>query len=249
MKFEAIKLECTKEGYPNSNRTKDFWYVKCCIEPNSSALDKSIQLMIKKESEKLAELVSPKAANDSTLDRTEERILANSIAGILAEYSWKTFLNFCTNKLLVQETTFEESKNQIDLITLKSKMKIEVRSSFPYNGINFAICHNPKQFDILGPYHNDYKPSEPEKDLYLRTLYYVKDYRDFLNKFLFDTTEIYLTGGATWDMMFDENCSLNKDLVPEDENTDVKSNYRVVPFQYALDTMEILKLIKKEENE
>ena len=98
-------------------------------------------------------------------------------------------------------------------------------------------------------FSNSVPPWEPEKDLYLRTLYHVKDYGDFLNKFLFDKTEIYLTGGATWDMMFEKNCSLVKDLIPEDENTNVKSNYRVVPFQYALDTMEILKLIKKEENE
>jgi len=249
MNFEAIKLICSNTNYKETKRLKDFWYIKCSLNFKTSSLDKSIQSMIKSEGEKLAGKVFPGAANDSKIDREDERILANSIAGLLAEYCWKCFLNMCTPNLLVQETKFEDAKNQIDLITLKSNTKIEVRSSFPRNGIDFAICHEVKQFDILGPYSNEYKPSEPEKDLYLRTLYHVQSYNDFLKKFLSEGMEIYLTGGATWDMMFDEKISLVKDLIPEDGLQKIESKYRVVPFQHALDTMEILKLIKEKENE
>lgn len=248
MNFEAIKLNCDL-AFSDTKRQKEFWFVKCTLDFKTSTLDKSIQKMIKSEGENLAGKVFSGAANESNFSREDKRILANSIAGLLAEYCWKCFLNMCTPNILVQETKFEEAKNQIDLKTLKSNLKIEVRSSFPRNGIEFAICHKDKQFDILGPYSNNYKPSEPEKELYLRTLYHVKNHEDFLEKFLREGIEIYLTGGATWDMMFDEETSLTKDLIPEDSNQSVVSKYRVVPFQHALHTIEILNLIKKKENE
>lgn len=249
MNFEAIKLNCRDTAFKDTNREKDFWFVKCSLNFKTSALDKSIQKMLKSEGESLAGKVFPGAANASNLSREDKRILANSIAGLLAEYCWKCFLNMCTPKILVQETKFEDAKSQIDLKTLRSNIKIEVRSSFPRNGIEFAICHAVKQFDILGPYSNGYKPSEPEKELYLRTLYHVQNHEDFLNRFLNEEIQIYLTGGATWDMMFDKTKSLSKDLIPEDSNQSNLSTYRVVPFQYALDTIEILNLIKNKENE
>lgn len=249
MNFEAKKLICKNGQFSDTKRENDFWYVKCTLDFKNSTLDKSIRNFIKLEGEKLANLVFSGAANDSKLTRENSRILANSIAGLIAEYSWKCFLNMCTPNLLVKETKFEEAKNQIDLEALNSGLKIEVRSSFPRNGIEFAICHSVHQFDILGPYSNGYKPSEPEKELYLRTLYQVQSHEEFLENFLNHGIEIYLTGGATWEMMFEDGKSLDKDLIPEDSNQKEKTKYRVVPFQYALDTMEVMNIIKNKENE
>jgi hypothetical protein len=66
---------------------------------------------------------------------------------------------------------FKQASSQIDLETIKTKKTIEVRSSFPRNGVEFAICSPKYEFDILGPYKNHYKSDEPQKDIYLSMLH------------------------------------------------------------------------------
>ena len=60
--------------------------------------------------------------------------------------------------------------------------KIEVRSSFPRNGCEFALCNPKYQFDILGPYHNAYKPAEVSKDYFLRTFFAATESQPTENK-------------------------------------------------------------------
>ncbi len=67
-------------------------------------------------------------------------------------------------------TKFKEAKNQIDILLPDTNKKVEVRSSFPRNGLKFALCHPRYQFDVISSYVNDYKPSEIQKDFYVRTL-------------------------------------------------------------------------------
>jgi hypothetical protein len=180
------------------------------------------------------------------LERDESRIYNNCLAGLLAEYCWKYELNYKKGDY-VSSTEFEEASTQIDLIT-KDNKKIEVRSSFPRNGIEFALFHPEHQFDVIGPYTNSVKPGEIKKDYYVRTLYPINikecSMKDYMEK---DEFEVFLTGGATWDMMTDKNLYMIKSFIPEDEinaeRLKKKSEYRVIPFSKALDTSEIVKKI------
>ena len=138
---------------------------------------------------------------------------------------------------------FQEAKTQIDIELTKCNKTIEVRSSFPRNGLKFALCHNNYQFDVIGPYINYYKSGELKKDFYVRTLFPFRSI-ELKEKIVSDNFTVYLTGGATWEMMIDENISVEKNLIPEDElsaeRIDKSSLYKVIPFSRALDTFEII---------
>lgn len=232
--------------YTTSNRTEMFSYIKCVFNYNSNTSDKEILNLLISQGEKLAYKVYGGAANNSSFTRSNERIKNNCIAGLIAEYCWKKVLN--KELEIVQETNFSSASNQIDLEIIKSKKKIEVRSSFPRNGIEFAVCHPIYEFDIIGPYANGYKPSEIQKDYYIRTLFpFTSDL--ILTKIKSEEFIVYLTGGATWEMMCDDNFSKIKNFIPDDEinieRLSSKSNYKVVPFSKSLDTIQICELIKK----
>lgn len=246
MILDVEMIDCTKiKGYQNSNRLRPFWIAKLILNYKTSKFDKYVLDMIGSKSDKLASDVYSGAANISQTTRDAERIRSNAISGVLSEYAWKLFLNSASLELLVKETMFIDAASQIDLETIFGAKTIEVRSSFPRNGINFAICHQTYEFDILGPYSNSYKPLEPQKDFYLRTLYHVYSPIDFLSEYQKDGFTVFLTGGATWEMMVDDKIAKDKTLLPEDSVDIVreKTEYRVVPFSKALDTREIRKLI------
>ena len=246
MKISVQNIKCRDiDTYKESKRVNPFLVVKYQFFYESEPFDKSILNKITAAGETLANSVNDKAANDSTTKRSSNRKLSNAIAGILAEYCWKNFLNSVSLNLLVKETEFEQAASQIDLETIKTKKTIEVRSSFPRNGIEFAICSPRYEFDILGPYKNDYKPDEPQKDIYLRTLFHVPTPISFLEEYKKDGFVAYLTGGATWAMMANDDIAIEKNLVPEDDinETEIESTYRVVPFSRAMDCNAIYKEI------
>ena len=241
-------IKCREiESFTESNRELPFLVVKYQFFYQSENFDKTILNKITEAGSKLANLVNDKAANDSTTKRTTNRKLSNAIAGVLAEYCWKNFLNSVSLNLLVKETEFKQASSQIDLETITTKKTIEVRSSFPRNGVEFAICSPKYEFDILGPYKNDYKPEEPQKDIYLRTLFHVPAKTSFLEEYKKDGFVAYLTGGATWAMMANDTIAIEKNLVPEDDinDTEVESTYRVIPFSRAMDCNAIYKEINK----
>ena len=205
--------------------------------------DKQILDAIKNRGYELAVKVNPAAANHGDINRLPEQIKRNCVAGVLAEYCWKLLINKTAKSEIVLETEFTGSSMQIDLITNNANKKIEVRSSFPRNGIDFAIFNPKYQFDILGPYSNTVKPGEIQKDYYVRTLYPFES-KEFFSRFS-ASIEVYLTGGATWNMMVSPSFSKTKDLIPEDDIIDNtrKSVYRVVPLSLALDTCAITDII------
>ena len=136
---------------------------------------------------------------------------------------------------VVSETEFDDASRQIDLKVISNNKKIEVRSSFPRNGIEFAICHPSYEFDVIGPYSNNYKPGEIQKDYYPT---------DIISMISADSFKVYLTGGATWDMMIDTDYSKNKTLLPDfGLGVIQKASYRVVPFSKSKDTREIKRVI------
>jgi hypothetical protein len=250
MKIETKTISCRElKDYPNSNRLTPFSVIKYTLNYESDPYDKNLIDQIILEGSNLANAVNGGAANNAAQIRPIGRRIANGVAGVLAEHLWKKYINAENEINVVDFTLYDVAANQIDLITTKKKKKIEVRSSFPRNGIQFAVCHSTYQFDIIGPYNNDYKPGEIEKDFYTRTLYHLQSYNDFMPKLILDGFEVFLTGGATWNMMIDDTISKVKDFVPEDEMLNRSSHFRVVPFSKALDSLEIKNLIIKSDNE
>jgi hypothetical protein len=245
MHVEIKTIKCQDiPSYRNSNRSNDFKVVVYSLDYERE--DKEFIDRIINSGKRLAHHVNPAAANNAFHKRTKERLVDNCVAGVLAEYCWKKFLNDTAGDKIVDFTDFKGASIQIDLITLNSKKLIEVRSSFPRNGLEFAICHSTHEFDILGPYSNQVKPSEIQKDFYTRTLFHVPQGADFVELLKSSDFKVYLTGGASWDMMMNDNYSQNKNLLPEDAlSKQEESTYRVVPFSKALDSMEIYDLILK----
>ena len=245
MKIEIKTINCQNiSGYSNSKRDGEFRVALFTL--NYQGEDKAIIDRIIDSGNRLAKQVNTAAANMSSHTRTTERIINNSVAGILAEYCWKKFINHRANDNIVDFTEFNGASAQIDLKTVKSNKLIEVRSSFPRNGLEFAICHPVFEFDILGPYSNQVKPGEIQKDFYTRTLFHVPKGKTFMELLKEDNFKVYLTGGATWEMMIDNEISKNKHLLPEDSvgaSEQEESLYRVVPFSKAIDTIEIYELI------
>lgn len=243
MQYRSHKLEC-KGVFPKTCRIAPFTYVTYEFDYTLNE-DKGIIDLLLIEANRLAEQVFPGAANDSLMERSKNRILANCIAGVFSEFCWKHFLNFKSEA--VRSTPFTSASNQIDLEVIQNGKKIEVRSSFPRNGLEFAICHPTKEFDILGPYSNSYKPGEVTKDFFVRTLFVMQNPTDIIQAVKSNHFTLYLTGGATHDMMFDDKYSKEKDFIPEDNfTTQQASVYRVVPFHNALDCAQIYHLIRQE---
>lgn len=243
MRFWHDEITCS-EHFPMTQRKTPF----CVIGYEFNYLDQEDKQIIDKiysQSVALANHVYDGAANNSTIHRSNRRILANCLAGMMSEFCWQHFLNY--KKSTVRTTSFVSASNQIDLEILSNRKKIEVRSSFPRNGIPFAICHPSKEFDILGPYSNAYKPGEVYKDYYVRTLFHLENPFQIITKIKSSQFIVFLTGGATHQMMFDNRLSLEKTLIPEDSiDTQQPSSYRVVPFHNALDCRQIYNLITNE---
>ena len=239
MRIENLVINCTAR-YPRTCRRTPFEVV--VYELNYSSEDKDLMDLLRTKAEELVRQVNPGAANNSMHERSPERILADCIAGVVSEYFWKLYLNSEEN--VVSETEFDDASRQIDLKVISNNKKIEVRSSFPRNGIEFAICHPSYEFDVIGPYSNNYKPGEIQKDYYVRTLFHLYNPTDIISMISADSFKVYLTGGATWDMMIDNDYSKNKTLLPDfGLGVIQKASYRVVPFSKSKDTREIKRVI------
>lgn len=235
------EIDCAKcASFKSINRSYKVALVRLDLRNNQ--FDQAIFYKIKRQGAELSKKVNPNQANNSTEPRDKKRLLINATAGILAEYVWKLFLNsFHHPNNFVEVPEPIDVRNQIDLNTVGKNKKLEIRSSFVKNGIKFALCHESQYFDVIGPYHNSYKPNEPQKDFYLRTLF------PFESDIFFQQQQmdIYLTGGATWEMMCDENLYKIKDCKPEDVFFSVKSSYRVIPMEKSLDIEELFKELEK----
>lgn len=243
MRYWHDEIVC-KNYFLRTKRDKHFCIIGYQFD-YTNADDKALLEGIIESSAVLSKRVNVGAANDSTSVRSNDRLFANCIAGLTSEYCWKHFLNY--RSICVRTTPFESAANQIDLEIIANKKRIEVRSSFPRNGISFAICHPEKEFDILGPYSNSYKPGEVHKDYYVRTLFHLDTPLSIIDKIRSSEFNVYLTGGATHDMMFNPALSKEKDLIPEDTfGVQERTAYRVVPFHNALDCREIYRMITNE---
>ena len=262
MQFSLVTVDCRQHDR-RTLRQKPFRVAKYIFNYETVSADRIFLDKVLLAGKNLANKVNPGAANDSVRRRDSARILNNCVAGVLSEYLWQRYLN--REREVVAVTTFESASNQVDLKILANDKKIEVRSSFPRNGIEFALCSSTHQFDVIGMYSNRYKPGEIQKDYYLRALfhlgverYWQKDAQTKIpiiekltDKMQRDNFAVYLTGGATRSMMYDPDTAVTKNFIPDDETDPARlqtgTNYRVVPFSKALDTVEAGELIKAEE--
>jgi len=244
MKINKIAIDCSK-SFNSTKRKEIFNIVEYTFDYLSSAEDKQILDKLIKKGLDLATKVNPGAANDSATNRSFKRIQNNCIAGIVAEYCWLHYLNDEGKIERVSETEFSSASNQIDLSVISNGKTIEVRSSFPRNPIPFALCHPVYEFDVIGPYKNDYKPDEIQKDFYVRTLFRMDSPSALHSLIIKDGFSVNLTGGGTWEMMTNDTIAKEKNFIPEDEFQVNRSasTYRVIPFSNSLDTEEIYKLI------
>lgn len=224
MPFAYIEIDCqspTQQHYIDRHHV----VVKAIFSNSTTQLDR-----IKEKAWQLAQQVNPHKANDSTTLRDKERLILDALGGVLAEEAWFYYINRIFGANTVSFTPFHGANGQIDLL-LNNGKSIEIRSSFPRNGVKFAICHERHNFKNICKYDNLYKPSESDKDFFGCALFETPKEK------LLDNHPIilYLIGGSTKAMMLDPNLSFKTSLVAENDLTNNKTNYQVIYLKNALD--------------
>jgi len=197
------------------------------------------------QAETLASQVTKNSANNASFVRPQERLVRNALAGLLSERAWRLAVNGLTKKETLSSTNFTHTYEQIDLVTDDNKT-LEVRSSFPRKGLTFALCNPTYEFDVIGPYINDYKPGEISKDLYVRTLFPFEE-SELHERIRGEGIQMFLTGGATHEMFSDSSIFIEKSMTSMEKillnQVGPASKYRVIPFSKALDTFQIAEIL------
>ena len=247
MKFKKVVFYNSNSNVPDYLKIsrKKFEVIKVVFDKE----DDKLKAEIYRSAQNLAENTHDGAANSSN-QREYNTKLKDALAGEISEKVSITLINKNFGEGTANSTSFTTANGQID-IKLSNNKTIEVRSSCIRNGIDFALFSKNKYkldeqyVDILGPYSNSYKPDEIKKNYYLRVLYHC-DKDNFLNYFNSDNFAAYIVGGATWDMMGNEELYQIKNLIPEGAAVRNKTNYRVIPIGKALDIMQLLEKVKQE---
>lgn len=202
-----------------------------------------------------AERLMPRlnAGQANSSERRQQEILKiDNLSGMIAELACLEILGFRYGRNKIDRLESLTGRNQIDLRLYNGKT-MEVRSSCVRNGVDFALFarnkDNPEEqyFDVIGPYSNGYKKGESFKDYYVRALYECEK-RDFLRLLEAPFLRLYLTGGATKQMMQDESFYQIKHLIPAGGQVQTESDYRVIPLEKSLDICRFFKVLE-EENE
>lgn len=232
MNINKVLIECQVPPSTNNiNRT--FFVVRCELIKGSEEYNDILS-----RATELAKLVNAKAANQSDIERNFQRRLNDSFGGLCAEYGWEKAINMVFGNI-ASPTPFTDASIQIDIQLLNGE-KLEVRSSFPYKGVKFAICNNYATFKNIGPYSNTVKPGEIQKNLYLCVLFDTQK-NDLLTA---DSVVFTLVGGSTWEMMVKQG--VNTSLTPyDDDSFAVRSNYKVIKLSDALDASGVFNELEK----
>lgn len=238
MNFEDIQINGNEGSYSKYNFDIEYDIVKVTFNRKNKN-DLALLEEIYDKGIELSNLVRANAANEGNRVRDARTLEINAISGVLAEYAWKEYINDRAGRNVVDFTEYTDPREQIDLQITNTDIKIEVRSSFVRNGLQFALCNRTYRFDILGPYTNIYKPNETFKHFYLRVLYPYEP-NTFNQNFKKDNVEVYLTCGATLEMMQDDDIFEYKHLTPAESLINIQSEYRVIPLEKSLDTQEII---------
>jgi hypothetical protein len=229
MQLTREVINC-QEPADTRNITREHHIIRCSIAKGSEEYNALLE-----KANALAALVNAGAANNSGFDRNLLRRQKDSFGGLLAEAGWEQYIN-STFDNIASPTPFTSASVQID-INLTNGEKVEIRSSFPRNGVKFALCHDHYNFRNIGPYSNSIKAGEIQKHLYLAVLFDTP--KDSLLDA--DTVTFSLVGGSTWARMIE--AGYNTDLIPENDSFATRSNYRVVDLKNALDTDQVVDAI------
>lgn len=234
------------DAYATINR-EAFACLEVNVSSNSEFMRKSFE-----EAHRILPHLNLGQANSS-----ETRALSvaeiDNLSGIIAERACAEVLRWIYGNGKIVRPDNQTSYNQIDL-KLYNEKTIEVRSSCVRNGIDFALfakSKNPKEsqyFDVLGPYTNGYKAIETYKDYYMR-VFFECDKKDFMSLLKAPFLQMYITGGATKEMMQNASLLENKHLTPEGGQVTVVSDYRVIPMGKSLDIREYLDRLESENDQ
>lgn len=244
MRFTPGVLNCS-DHYPTSNRVSRFRYIQVDLLPSTNIQDENLLKHMFAQAETLASQVTKNSANDASFVRSQERLIRNALAGLLSESAWRLAVNGLTKEETLLSTKFTHSYNQIDLVTSDNKT-IEVRSSFPRKGLAFALCNPNYEFDVIGPYVNNYKPGEISKDIYVRTLFPFEE-SELVERIRGKGIQMFLTGGATNEMFSNSSLFIEKSMTAMEDSAlnqaGPTSKYKVIPFSKALDTFQIAEIL------
>jgi hypothetical protein len=230
MILNSVKANCQTPANP-AYINREFNIIQCTLEKGSPEYNSLLE-----RAEQLARLVNSGAANHSEYERNLQRRRIDSFGGLCAEYAWEKYINSVFGNI-ASPTPFTDASVQIDIQLTKGE-RIEVRSSFPYKGVKFALCNNAANFKNIGPYSNSIKPGEVQKNLYLAVLFDTQK-QELLTA---DPITLSLIGGSTWDMMV--RLGQNVTLTPwDDDSFAVKSAYRVVYLKNALDAPQVIEAL------
>lgn len=145
MKIKQYIVDCLE---------KKFVYIEFEFNCKSDTNDRELLRKLVEEGKKLASFVNPTLARDASRKRTLQTVEENCIAGIIAEYCWRSWLNSEAKrrnlKVEARYTVFQSVDKHIDISIMYpdgTSKTVEVRSSFPYTGLQNAIC---RVFDIIG---------------------------------------------------------------------------------------------------
>lgn len=239
----------------NPVQREDFTCMEVLIPTNGNLLRKARQ-----DAGRICPNLNPGEANSSK-DREYDTIEIDTLSGMIAELACRAVLSWRYGSDIVSRPVSDSSYNQIDLRLFNGKT-IEVRSSCVRNGINFALFErnrnneNEQYFDVIGPYVNEYKSEESYKDYYMRVLYHCnkKNFMELLEDPGFTiggepVLKLFITGGATREMMTDSKYFQKKHLIPADGQVAVESDYRVIPLAKSLDISEFFAVLEKQNEE
>lgn len=206
------------------------------------------QEIIIREAEALALNANNGAANNGVV-RDEITKLNDAYAGILAEFATLFFLNQIIPNSAARPA-FSNTSNQIDLLWYyfgnPLPLKLEVRSSFVNNGLQFGLFNVDKRtqktyFDVLGPYYQQsYKTHyEPPKDAYVRVLFEGRKY-NVKERFITNDEPFYLIGFMDGQKLIKMN--YHKSLTANNAFTkhgSLTGDYYVAPINFISDTARV----------
>lgn len=237
MQTEIEKIKLSQSEYHQVN--------KITFNYESNTSDQIYIDSLLKRAKELSEKVNQHAASNSLQTRHSIVVQANAIAGLLAEDLWAKCINDAYSQQKVHIPVVNDLGNQIDIASLDGKYTFEVRSSFPRNGVTFAVSNERNGFKIVGPYTNQYKKAENPRDFYLTALFPLELPGKILSAIKKDGFSFSLTGGATLDMMDGQNAiSFLDNLRPEDSFTEATTEYQVIRIRDGLDYCEVLENIR-----
>lgn len=222
--IKETDIDC-QSPQDKKNINKKFWVVECLFDNNTGTnktalYDAALDLSSK---------VNPGQANKSANTRDSNTLVRDAAGGILAESGWLSFINQNFGNI-AHPAKFTSSVGQID-IELNKGHTIEVRSSFPRNGVKFAICNDKYNFKNIGTYANLYKPGEKTKDFFAVALFETK--KDILLES--DMIKFYLIGGSTKEMLKDDKIADTANLIAEGDSTKTHTKYRIIKLKDVLD--------------